>query len=140
MPKILNKFLDLDALLPSFVRLTGTTGTALSQSTNGTFSYTLADWAGTGYDASKVTAVHVFCEATIQDDAAAEIFADYPDGTEETIWELSGGSESTPGHKQAAMIVFPIDPGQTTLDLRISESGAGTAQCVFTIKGVTQQG
>jgi hypothetical protein len=133
---------------PAYIPVTTGGTPALNQATaaasdDETHVFTLADWAGTGYDSTKVRAVHVLCKVSYQSTTGVDtcsVTAEYPDGTLNVILEREKESGlSAFGSPESAMIVVPVNEGQTTFELRLHTGPtSSTVLAEFTIVGVTQ--
>ncbi len=110
---------------------------ALTQDSTGTYNYVIADFAGAGLDTDNIRTLHVECICTTTA-SSSFVYADF-DGTQSVICKsrATGGDDYT---GTALVANIPINPGQSSIDLRINIQNQTSAdEASFKIIGATQR-
>jgi hypothetical protein len=122
-----------------YVGITGTSGTALSQSSNtsaGPYNYDITDFIGGGYSPGKVRGVYIEWQTHTAINDEMQLTATYPDGTTRDLG-YTEGADTQNGNGTVSLL--PINPGTSTFDLEfIYTSGNAGNSSNFTIIGVQQ--
>jgi len=123
----------VDTKRPEFVNFTGGTH-SLTKTSNGTYTYNIVDFTGTGLNTSKITSIHLSVDIN-SIYGTESVLAKFPDGTEYVICSISSiASNLQVSHN--AMPVIPVNSGQTTFEIRMVQ-GIGGSRNVKLI-GATQ--
>jgi len=131
-----------------YIEITGTTdnGNSLSLLATGTnglqqdsATFTLSNFSGVGYDASKVRAIYILCEALYTPFSATltDHYAEctYPDSVRE-FWRHSFG---TTGGEAKLIKRIPVADGEVSLDITASRFNTnGAATTTLTVLAVDQ--
>lgn len=104
-----------------------------------TYTYTIAGFAGTGLNTSKIRGLWV--EAWTSSNAdLTDVAAHWPDGVLHTLAECDSVAVGDDRHQKTTLLV-PIQEGQVSLDFQLRRiGGVGSAGASYTIIGAWQVG
>lgn len=133
----------VDAHVPTYIALTGGT-VALTQTTNGTYTYAKSDFTGTGLDTTKIHGLYVIARGSCRVNGNF-VTVDYtmPDGTIQEVFRTDS-LNSPEGHTttNASTLFLPVGSSQSsivlTLDSSVTSNNAPSPQLRFEIIAAMQ--
>jgi len=133
----------VDAHVPTYIALTGGT-VALTQTTNGTYTYTKSDFTGTGLDTTKIHGLYVIARGSSRV-SGNFVTVDYtmPDGTIQEVFRTdSQNSPEDHTTTNASTLFLPVGSSQSsivlTLDSNVGANNAPSPQLRFEIIAAMQ--
>ena len=133
----------VDSRVPTYVALTGGT-VALTQTTNGTYTYTKSDFTGTGLDTTNIHGLYVIARGSSRV-SGNFVTVDYtmPDGTIQEVFRTdSQGSPEDHTTTNASTLFLPVGSSQSsivlTLDSNVGSNNAPSPKLRFEIIAAMQ--
>ena len=132
----------VDANTPSYVGIISNSSLNITKSNTSTTTYTypIADFVGTGFNAAKVTGFYVEITAScrrLTTKTIADVKATFPDGNDHILLGHSCDTPEDQTSESRGTVFCPVTQGQTNLVIKPTLSG-NTRRTEFTIVGCTQ--
>jgi hypothetical protein len=108
----------------------------LSKDATGTYTYTIANFAGTGLKTDQIRGLYIRCFSETKT-AFTYINATFPDGTTKVIARSKAASSGDEVSEESVEFV-PINKGTTSIDISVHIENANDL-CEFTIEGAQQR-
>lgn len=135
-------YVDANALTPSYVGISSNSSLTITQTntSSATYTYPIADFIGTGFNAAKATGFYVEIITSCRrlgTKTIADVKATFPDGTDHILLGHSCDSPEDQNSGSRGTVFCPVTPGQTNLVIKPTLSG-DQKSTTFTIVGCTQ--
>ena len=124
----------VDLLRPKYIALTGGT-TGLTQSSEATYQYNIADFTGSGLTAANIYQIHILCNLQTNFDAGgtnSRVQASYPNAIDTlvTIFQTTRevGGDSTQDF--SSLVTVPINASQSYVKVGLEFVNSGSFQIV----------
>ena len=124
----------VDLLRPKYIALTGGT-TGLTQSSEATYQYNIADFTGSGLTAANIYQIHILCNLQMNYDAGgsnSRVQASYPNAIDTlvTIFQTNRDSGGDSTQNFSSLVTVPINASQSYVKVGLEFVTAGSFQIV----------
>ena len=124
----------VDLVRPKYIALTGGT-VALTQSTENTYQYNIADFTGSGLTAANIFQIHILCNLQMNFDAGgsnSRVQASYPNAIDTlvTIFQTNRDSGGDSTQNFSSLVTVPINASQSYVKVGLEFVSSGSFQIV----------